>query len=109
MTNQHSLSDAEDFTEGYRTLKLGKVVGEPTAGWIIYTWNQSLIDGTNFRLPRMKITANDGTDMERNPRPVDIEVTRPIGETLTGRDSQLDAAVRELLRELGPTRATSPR
>ena len=27
VVNQHSLSDAEDFTEGYRTLKLGKVVG----------------------------------------------------------------------------------
>jgi C-terminal processing protease CtpA/Prc len=100
VTNQHSLSDAEDFTEGYRTLKLGQVVGEPTAGWIIFTWNQSLIDGTNFRLPRVKITANDGTDMERNPRPVDVEVTRPIGETLTDRDSQLDAAVRELLKQL---------
>ncbi len=109
ITNQHSLSDAEDFTEGYRTLRLGKVVGEPTAGWIIYTWNQSLIDGTGFRLPRMKITANDGTDMERNPRPVDIEVTRPIGETLTGKDSQLDAAVRELLKDLGSPKTTSPR
>jgi Tol biopolymer transport system component/C-terminal processing protease CtpA/Prc len=109
VTNQHSLSDAEDFTEGYRALKIGKVVGEPTAGWIIFTWNQSLIDGTNFRLPRMKITANDGTDMERNPRPVDIEVTRPIGETLTGKDSQLDAAVKELLRQLGPTRSNSQR
>ena len=32
VTNQHSLSDAEDFTEGYRALKLGKVVGEPTSG-----------------------------------------------------------------------------
>src|SRR5262245_777641 len=101
VTNQHSLSDAEDFTEGYRSLHLGRVVGEPTAGWIIYTWNQTLIDGTVFRLPRVKITANDGTDMERNPRPVDVEVTRPIGETLTGRDSQLDVAVRELLKQLG--------
>jgi C-terminal processing protease CtpA/Prc len=109
VTNQHSLSDAEDFSEGYRTLGLGQVVGEPTAGWIIYTWNQSLIDGTSFRLPRMKITANDGTNMERNPRPVDIEVTRPIGETLTDRDSQLDAAVRELLKQLGSPRSTSPR
>ena len=109
VTNQHSLSDAEDFTEGYRTLRLGQVVGEPTAGWIIYTWNQALIDGTNFRLPRMKITANDGTNMERNPRPVDIEVTRPIGETLTDRDSQLDVAVRELLKQLGTPRSTSPR
>ena len=109
VTNQHSLSDAEDFTEGYRTLHLGQVVGEPTAGWIIYTWNQSLIDGTTFRLPRMKITANDGTNMERHPRPVDIEVTRPIGETLTDRDSQLDTAVRELLKQLGTQRSTSPR
>ena len=109
VTNQHSLSDAEDFTEGYRTLRLGQVVGEPTAGWIIYTWNQALIDGTTLRLPRMKVTANDGTNMERNPRPVDIEVTRPIGETLTDRDSQLDAAVRELLKQLGSSRTTSPR
>ena len=101
VTNQHSLSDAEDFTEGYRTLRLGQIVGEPTAGWIIYTWPQTLIDGTTFRLPRMKVTANDGTNMERNPRPVDIEVTRPIGETMTDRDSQLDVAVRELLKQLG--------
>jgi hypothetical protein len=39
--------------------------------------------------------------MELNPRPVDIPVTRPIGESLTGKDSQLDVAVRELLRQLG--------
>jgi Tol biopolymer transport system component/C-terminal processing protease CtpA/Prc len=109
VTNQHSLSDAEDFTEGYRTLRLGQVIGEPTAGWIIYTWNQTLLDGTSFRLPRMKITGNDGANMERNPRPVDLEVTRPIGETLTNRDTQLDAAVRELLKQLGASRSTSPR
>lgn len=107
VTNQHSLSDAEDFTEGYRTLRLGQVVGEPTAGWIIYTWNRTLIDGTSFRLPRMRVTANDGSDMELKPRPVDVEVTRPIGETLTDKDSQLDVAVRELLKQLGSRRSTS--
>jgi C-terminal processing protease CtpA/Prc len=100
VTNQHSLSDAEDFTEGYRALKIGKVVGEKTSGWIIYTTNVTLIDGTSLRLPFIKITANDGTNMELNPRPVDIPVQRPIGETLTGRDSQLDRAVRELLKQL---------
>ena len=101
LTNQHSLSDAEDFTEGYRALGLGKVVGEPTAGWIIYTWGGRLIDGSSFRLPRMRITDNAGRDMEMHPRPVDIAVTRPVGETLTGRDSQLDAAVKELLGRIG--------
>jgi tricorn protease len=50
-----------------------------------------------------------GTDMERHPRPVDVEVVRPIGETLIGKDSQLDAAVKELLKDLGTSRATSQR
>ena len=97
VTDQYSLSDAEDFTEGYRSMKLGKVVGEPTSGWIIYTSNVSLIDGTVIRLPFIRIETADGVNMERNPRPVDIPVRRPVGESYTGKDSQLDAAVRELL------------
>ncbi len=100
VTNQHSLSDAEDFTEGYRALKLGKVVGEPTSGWIIYTSNTRLIDGSIFRLPQVRITAMDGSDMEMRPRPVDVPVTRPLGEWAAGKDSQLDTAVRVLLGEL---------
>jgi C-terminal processing protease CtpA/Prc len=101
VTNQHSLSDAEDFTEGYRTLKLGKVVGEPTAGWIIYTGGVTLIDGSVLRLPGVKIFAADGTPMEMHPRPVDVPVTRPVGESFTGKDIQLDTAVAELLKQLG--------
>jgi len=97
VTNQHSLSDAEDFTEGYRTLKLGKVVGEPTSGWIIYTGAMELVDGSSMRMPGTLITGADGKNMELNPRPVDIPVTRPIGESYTGKDSQLDVAVKELL------------
>jgi tricorn protease len=100
VVNQHSLSDAEDFTEGYRTLKLGKIVGEPTSGWIIYTGSMDLVDGTTMRMPGTLITGADGTDMELHPRPVDIAVTRPIGESYTGRDSQLDAAVKQLMSEL---------
>ena len=100
VVNQHSLSDAEDFTEGYRAMKLGKVVGEPTAGWIIYTGSVNLIDGTVMRMPGTRITGADGKNMENNPRPVDIAVSRPIGESYTGKDSQLDAAVVELLAEI---------
>lgn len=39
--------------------------------------------------------------MEMNPHPVDIPVIRPIGESYTSRDAQLDAAVKELLAEVG--------
>ncbi|HYW51938.1 MAG TPA: S41 family peptidase [Gemmatimonadaceae bacterium] len=97
VTNQHSLSDAEDFTEGWRTLKLGPVVGEPTAGWIIYTSAATLVDGTTLRMPNTRIQGADGKDMELVPRPVDKLVIRPVGEAYDKRDSQLDAAVTELL------------
>jgi len=32
---------------------------------------------------------------------VDVPVVRPVGESYSGRDSQLDAAVRELLQQIG--------
>ena len=59
-----------------------------------------------MRMPGTRITTQDGTTMELNPRPVDIPVTRPIGESLAGKDSQLDTAVRELLKQLA-ARGTS--
>lgn len=100
VTNQHSLSDAEDFTEGYRAMHLGKVVGEPTGGWIIFTSSVTLIDGSSVRLPFSKIEDHEGKDMELHPRPVDIAVSRALGEG-NAKDSQLDAAAKELLLEVG--------
>jgi tricorn protease len=100
VTNLHSLSDAEDFTEGYRALKLGSVVGEPTAGWIIFTSDVGLLDGSStVRVPFERITDQHGNDMEMHPRPVDVTVERPIGESYLGKDSQLDAAVAELMKK----------
>jgi len=101
VTNQHSLSDAEDFTEGYRALHLGKVVGAPTAGWIIYTSGAPLIDGSLLRLPFIRVTTRDGQPMEMHPRPVDVPVDLPLGSSYAGRDAQLDAAVRVLLQQIG--------
>jgi tricorn protease len=98
VTNQHSLSDAEDFTEGYRTLGLGKVVGEPTAGWIIYTSSIGLIDGSSVRMPFIKVTDSKGKNMELVPRPVDHPVSNPLGEK--GKDRQLDTAIKVLLEEI---------
>lgn len=104
VTNEWTLSDGESFVEGYRTLGLGKVVGTPTAGWLIYTSPVTLVDGSVFRMPYIRVDGVDGRNMERNPRPVDIRVERQLGETLTGKDAQLDVAVAELLKSLGPRR-----
>ncbi|SFG35945.1 N-terminal domain of tricorn protease-containing protein [Novosphingobium sp. CF614] len=99
VTNEASLSDAEDFTEGYRRLKLGKVVGQPTAGWIIFTSNVTLVDGSVLRVPHTRIQDVEGNDMEMAPRPVDITVEQPVGESLSGGDAQLEAAVNQLRRQ----------
>jgi len=102
ITNQNSLSDSEDFTEGYEAMHLGKVVGVPTAGWIIFTSNVNLIDGSSLRLPSTRILDHNGKDMELHPRPVDVEVQNPIGSWQAGEDAQLAAAVKTLLAQLGP-------
>ena len=105
VTNESSLSDAEDFTQGYRSLGLGKVVGEPTAGWIIFTGGQQLIDGSTVRVPFIRIQTTSGEDMEGHPRPVDVQVERPLGESETGQDAQLAAAVQTLLAQIDAARS----
>jgi hypothetical protein len=56
-----------------------------------------LIDGSTLRLPSTRIRDTRGQDMEMHPRPVDVEVDRPLGETDAGVDAQLQRAVQELL------------
>jgi C-terminal processing protease CtpA/Prc len=107
VTNESSLSDAEDFTQGYRSLGLGKVVGEPTAGWIIFTGAQPLIDGSTVRVPFIRIQTTSGEDMEGHPRPVDVQVQRPLGESETGQDAQLSAAVQTLLGQIDAARGAA--
>ena len=102
VTNRDTLSDGEDFTEGYQALGLGDTVGEPTAGWIIFTSGVGLLDGTSLRLPAESVYDHAGHEMEMSPRPVTTFVQRPVGEATAGRDSQLDAAVQDLLAKLSP-------
>ena len=82
-------------------LGLGKIVGELTAGWIIYTSDERMIDGSVVRLPFITITTARGKPMEMRPWPVDVEVRRSLGEDLAGKDSQVERAVAELLAGLG--------
>ena len=51
--------------------------------------------------PRPKIIVSaDGSQMEMNPRQVDVPVTRALGEGAAGKDTQLDAAVKTLLEQM---------
>ena len=100
ITNEHSGSNAEMFSEGFQKLGLGKVVGMPTAGAVIWTWGWGLLDGTVFRLPRLRVTTLEGENTEGTARPVDVQVDRLLGEAAQGIDSQLDVAAEQLLAQI---------
>lgn len=101
VTNEGSVSNAEIFTEIYRRLGLGKVVGKPTAGRVIGTTSYWLLNGSYLRLPMYGYVTPEGEGLEGIGRQVDIDVDRPVGEWRAGRDQQLDAAVAALLEVLG--------
>jgi len=98
--NEHSGSNTEMFSEGFRRSGLGKVVGTPSAGAVIWTSGIGLLDGTSFRVPFVKVATLDGEDLEGASRMVDIRVDRPLGEAAENKDSQLDAAVKHLLKQI---------
>jgi len=57
------------------------------------------------RLPFMRNAQLDNAALERASRRVDIPVDRPMGESYTGRDVQLERAVQELMTQVRTSRA----
>ncbi|HEY3228094.1 MAG TPA: S41 family peptidase, partial [Roseiflexaceae bacterium] len=102
--NESCFSNTEMFAEGYRRLGLGRVVGRPTGGAVIWTFRTRLLDGTWFSLPRIKVATPEGEDLEGTGRAVDLDVALPVGEPARGKDSQLDAAVEILLAQIDTVR-----
>lgn len=100
LTNDYSASNSEIFSEGFRQLKLGKVIGEPTASGVIGTASYALIDGTRVRRPSWGAYTVDMEDTDLAPRQPDIFVENLPDDFINGRDPQLVRAVRELLKEL---------
>jgi tricorn protease len=99
--NERCYSDGEIFPMGFKALGLGTVVGVPTYGAVIGTNDVQLIDGTGFRVPGSGWYDMRGKNLENWGIEPDVYVFRPPEEAhLTGRDSQLERAVEELLKQL---------
>ena len=100
LINNYSASNSEIFAEGFRKLKLGKIVGEPTAGAVIGTGSYTLIDGTRIRRPSWGAYTTEMEDTDLKRRDPDILVENLPDDFINGRDPQLVRAVEELMKEL---------
>jgi len=100
LINEQSLSDAEMTATGFKALKLGKIVGNETYHWIIFTSGAGLVDGSFVRLPSWGCYTLDGKDIEMMGVTPDIKVINTFEDKINGRDPQLDKAVEEALDEI---------
>jgi tricorn protease len=100
LANEQSLSDAELTTQGFKALKLGKIVGTGTYRWIIFTSGAGLVDGSFVRLPGWGCYTLDGKDIEKTGVDPDIFVGMNFEDRINHRDPQLDRAISEILKQL---------
>jgi len=100
LTNEQSLSDAEMTAQGFKALKLGKIIGNETYHWIIFTSGAGLVDGSFVRLPSWGCYTLDGKDIEATGVTPDIKVINTFEDKINGRDPQVDKAVEEVLSEV---------
>jgi tricorn protease len=108
LINNRSYSDAEIFPSAFKTLGLGKVVGQATPGHVIGTSEIQLIDGSLFRIPRTGVFNSRGEDMEKAGVVPDIAVDNNPDQLARGIDTQLERAVQVLSEDVAQWKKTHP-
>jgi tricorn protease len=107
MINYRSVSDAEVTPQGFRTLGLGKLVGNPTSAQVIATGSYALINGGSIRTPGSLVVSwdpskpnNYGFDLENYGVPPDVWVKNSPDDDAKGIDRELKVAIDEAMKML---------
>ncbi len=98
---EDNYSNAHGFPWVYKELGIGKLIGAPVPGTMTAVWWENQIDPTIvFGIPQVGCMDMRGNYMENTQLQPDIEVYNAPEESLTGKDTQLEAAVEEMLKEI---------
>src|SRR5262249_35585593 len=107
MINYRSVSDAEVTPQGFRTLGLGKLVGNPTSAQVIATGSYALINGGSIRTPGSLVVSwdpskphNHGFDLENYRNPPHGWVKNSPDDDGKGLDRELKVAIEEAMKML---------
>ena len=107
LINSRSGSDSEVTPQAFRDLKLGRIVGNPTAAAVIATGSYGLINGGSIRTPGSLVVTYDptkpnnyGINLENFGVAPDVWVENSPEDELKGFDRELKTAIDEALKML---------
>lgn len=103
LIGEDNYSDACGFPFVYKTLGIGKLIGAPVPGTMTAVWWERQIDPTIvFGIPQVGAWSyKDNRYLENLQIEPDILVYNDPASILRGEDKQIEAAVAEMLREIG--------
>jgi tricorn protease len=102
LCNERTASDGEAFSEGFRRLGLGKIIGTRTWGGEIWlSYNNRLVDKGMASAAQTGVYGPEGKWLiEGHGVEPDIVVDNPPHQTFKGVDSQLEAAIKYLQEKI---------
>ncbi|MEB3212038.1 MAG: S41 family peptidase, partial [Leptolyngbyaceae bacterium] len=110
LCNEHTASDGEAFTEGFRRLGLGKIIGTRTWGGEIWlSFNTWLVDRGIASAAEIGVYGPEGEWLiEGHGVEPDIVVDNLPHSTFKGEDAQLDYAISYLQEQIRQNPVTVP-
>ena len=101
LISESNYSDAFIFPYAYHELGIGKLIGMPVAGTGTAVWWEQQIDPTLvFGIPMVATIGKEGRPTENLQLEPDIKVPNDYKSILSGKDPQLERAVKEMLEEI---------
>ena len=102
LMSESNYSDAHTFPYAYRAKKIGKLIGMPVPGTSTSVWWETQIDPTMvFGIPMIgNYGVKEQRALENFQLEPDIKVTLPYKAFINGKDTQIEAAVKEMLKTI---------
>ena len=100
VTNEWAFSDADYFSECFKRLKIGPLVGHRTIGGVVGPVIYPLVDGSGIGVPNYGAWIDGEWIVEGRGAVPDFEVDQDPAAIMSGKDPQLDKAISLLLEEL---------
>ncbi len=100
LMSEGNYSDAFLFPYAYKSLGIGKLIGMPVPGTGTAVWWETQIDPTIvFGIPMVATIGKEKRPTENLQLEPDIKVVNDFKSVLSGKDPQLERAVKEMLDE----------